>query len=128
MCSLSYLCAHTHTNMYMETRSRRVCTYALTQGSYFGEKCVLGLSTTRPVSVRAITWCSLFFLTQVPMCPYVSLCVLMLPLYVALYVSSYCPYIVLMCVLTQVPRVSICVLICVLVCDKCVLTYILILS
>jgi len=64
--------------------------------------------------------------------PYVSLCVPMCPhgapLYVALYVSSYCAYIVLICVLTQVPRVSICVLICVLVCDKCVLTYILILS
>jgi len=36
----------------------------LREGSYFGENCVLGLADHRPVSVRAMTWCNLFCLTQ----------------------------------------------------------------
>lgn len=36
----------------------------LKEGSFFGEHCVLGLSEHRPVSVRAMTWCNLFCLTQ----------------------------------------------------------------
>ena len=43
----------------------RLGVYAeLREGCYFGENCVLGLSATRPVSVRACAWCSLFFLSQ----------------------------------------------------------------
>jgi hypothetical protein len=43
----------------------RLGVYAeLREGCYFGENCVLGLSATRPLSVRGCAWCSLFFLTQ----------------------------------------------------------------
>jgi CRP-like cAMP-binding protein len=43
----------------------RLGVYAeLREGCYFGENCVLGLSATRPLSVRACAWCSLFFLSQ----------------------------------------------------------------
>lgn len=36
----------------------------LREGSYLGESCVLGLSTLRPLSVRAASWCNLFCLTE----------------------------------------------------------------
>lgn len=36
----------------------------LKEGSYFGESCVLGISTHRPVSVRAMSWCNIFCLGQ----------------------------------------------------------------
>lgn len=32
----------------------------LKEGAYVGESCVLGLSETRQVSIRATTWCNLF--------------------------------------------------------------------
>lgn len=36
----------------------------LKEGAYLGETCVLGISDTRPVTVRAINWCNLFCLTM----------------------------------------------------------------